>query len=56
MKKNLKINQKVKDSWFKEWGRGVCIKALKTRWHILFTDGEVRVYDTSHLQFLNLIK
>jgi len=54
--KNLRKYQKVTDTWFTEWGVGNCIKALKTRWHIKWSDGEVRVFDKSHLQFLELKK
>ncbi len=51
----LRKGQKVIDRWFKEWGIGVCVKVLKTRWHIDFTDGETRVFDKQHLQFLKVI-
>jgi len=48
-----KLKEKVVDTWFPEWGIGTCVKVLKTRFHILFTDGELRVYDHPHAnQFL----
>jgi len=55
-KKLQKLNKgsRVTDTWFWEWGVGVCIKTLKTRWHIRFADGEVRIFDRQHLQFLKL--
>ena len=51
----LRQGQKVKDIWYPEWGVGRCVKALKTRWHIQFQDGETRVFDRPHLQFLSLV-
>lgn len=53
--RELKEGQKVKERWSDAWGTGVCIKALKTVWHIKFQDGETRVYDKAHLQFLDLV-
>jgi len=51
----LKKGQKVRDVWFKEWGVGVCTKALKTVWTIHFSDGVTRKFDKPHLQFLEAI-
>jgi len=51
----LKLNDKVIDRWFKEWGVGKCVKALKTVWHIKFADGETRIFDKPNLQFLDKI-
>ncbi len=51
----LNKGNRVIDTWFDDWGIGVCIKALKTRWHIQFADGETRVFDKQHLQFLKVI-
>jgi len=52
----LNLSDKVRDRWFQEWGAGTCMKALKTRFHIKFDDGEFRVFDNAHLQFLDLIE
>ena len=48
----LREGQKVIDTWYEEWGVGLCVKSLKTRYYIKFDDGETRIYDKHHLQFL----
>lgn len=61
MKTKFKKGQKVMDTWNSNWGTGVVQKVLKTRMHILFPyyssrfDG-LTVYDTSHYQFLEIVK
>ena len=52
----LKKGQKVRDTWYKEWGVGKCIRTTKTLFYIKFADGEIRDFDKQHLEFLRLVK
>lgn len=57
----MKVGQRVTDSWFPHWGVGKVIKVMKTRVRIVFkdnfdTEDEPTVYDRPHLQFLRPVK
>lgn len=52
----LNMNDKVKDTWFQEWGVGVVVKAFKTVCYINFSNKGVVKYDNPHLKFLKKIK
>ena len=47
----FKLNMKVSDAWFKDWGIGIVIKILKTRVYIKFPNKN-KIYDMPHLIFL----
>jgi len=47
---NLKINDKVIDRWYPEWGIGIVTKVLKTVVYIDFTVRGPEKYDKSHVE------
>lgn len=48
---DLKINMKVKDKWFFDWGTGKVTVIKKTITKIAFYD-QIRTFDKQHVQFL----
>jgi hypothetical protein len=48
----LKVGQKVSDSWFPSWGTGKVTILLKTRVMIKFRNANI-TYDKGHVQFLS---
>jgi hypothetical protein len=47
----LKVGQKVYDSWFANWGTGKVVTLMKTRVVIKYAAFD-REYDKAHVQFL----
>jgi hypothetical protein len=56
LKKEIKINQKVFDRWFIEWGYGIVKEIKKTRVIINFFNKGKISFDNAHLQFLETNK
>jgi hypothetical protein len=50
----LKVGQRVLDTWFPEWGTAKVVKVLKTRVYLDFGTN-VLVYDKGHFQFLKKV-
>lgn len=48
----LKVGDKVYDSWYPDWGIGEVIKILKTVIYIEFTQRGECKYDKGHVRFL----
>jgi hypothetical protein len=55
--KNIKINMKIWDSWYSDWGLGVVKTVLKTRFKVKFSNKDrVITYDNAHAQFIEKSK
>ncbi len=50
---DLKVNHKVIDRWWPEWGVGTVTRVLKTVVYIDFAVRGSEKYDKNHIQFLD---
>lgn len=51
----MSVGDIVYDRWW-PWRIGFVSKALKTRTHVTWSDGEVWNYDRPHARFLELVR
>ncbi len=53
---DIKVGNKVYDSWYPDWGIGEVVKLFKTTVHIEFGNRGKSIYDKAHVQFLGRSK
>jgi hypothetical protein len=53
----LKLGDKVYDSWYPDWGIGEVVKLFKTTVHIMFPPERGKtIYDKAHVRYLERSK